>query len=54
MQAGDVLTEQNLRAVRPGYGLPPKFMDSLLGKRVARPLAAGTAVDWSIFLAEEG
>lgn len=52
--AGEMLTPANLRAIRPGYGLPPKFLDTLMGHRVARPLAAGTPVDWSIFLAEEG
>lgn len=53
MKVGDELTPANLRAVRPGFGLAPKFMDTLIGKRVARPLTAGTAVDWSIFLSED-
>lgn len=48
--AGDVLTAENLRAVRPGFGLPPKFLPSLLGKRVARNLPAGTPADWSMFV----
>lgn len=30
MEAGDVLTEQNLRSVRPGYGLHPKFLNDCL------------------------
>jgi N-acetylneuraminate synthase len=50
IKAGDILTTDNLRAVRPGYGLPPKFLVSFLGKRVARDLYAGERVDWSIFL----
>lgn len=50
VKAGDVLDTQNLRAVRPGFGLPPKFLNTLLGKRVARNLSAGTPADWSIFL----
>lgn len=53
MDTGDVLTPSNLRAVRPGYGLPPKFINHLLGKRVARPLYAGARADWSIFLPKE-
>jgi pseudaminic acid synthase len=53
MAVGDRLTAENMRAVRPGFGLPPKFFDTLIGKRVARPLVAGTAVDWSIFLSED-
>lgn len=51
--AGQELTAANMRAVRPGYGLPPKFLNALLGKRVARSLSAGTPVDWSIFLPED-
>lgn len=50
MNAGDTLTPHNLRTVRPGYGLPPKFIHDLMGRRVARTLAAGTPVDWSIFM----
>ena len=53
VRAGEELNAQNLRAVRPGFGLPPKFLDTLIGKRVARNLSAGTPVDWSIFLPED-
>ena len=48
MKAGDVLTAENLRVVRPGYGLAPKYYDLLLGRRVNRDLAAGTAVTWAV------
>jgi N-acetylneuraminate synthase len=51
IKAGEALNESNLRAVRPGYGLPPKFLDTLLGKRVARDVAAGSRADWSMFVA---
>lgn len=49
LQPGDVLDRENLRSVRPGFGLPPKFLNILLGKRVARALSAGTPADWSMF-----
>lgn len=48
LQAGDVLTEQNLRAVRPGGGLPPKYMEIFLGRKVHTAVRKGTAVDWSL------
>lgn len=48
MKAGDVLTEANLRAIRPGLGLPPKYINSLMGKRVARDVARGTAASWEL------
>lgn len=53
MAAGDILDHNNLRAVRPGFGLAPRFMEDLLGKKVARALDAGTPVDWSIFMPAE-
>ena len=41
MKAGDVITEQNVRSVRPGYGLHPKYLPEILGKRVNRDLSKG-------------
>ena len=49
MKAGDVLTADNLRIIRPGYGLAPKYYDVLLGQRVNRDLEKGTAVEWGMF-----
>jgi pseudaminic acid synthase len=46
IKAGDVLTRENLRIVRPGFGLAPKHYESLLGKRVNRDLPTGTAMAW--------
>jgi pseudaminic acid synthase len=48
MKPGDALTADNLRAIRPGLGLPPKFLPQLLGKRVNRDIPRGTAVTWSM------
>jgi N-acetylneuraminate synthase len=41
MQAGEVFTKQNLRAVRPGFGLAPEKLCDCLGKRAAQPLKTG-------------
>lgn len=41
MRVGDVLTEQNLRSVRPGFGLHPKYLNEILGKPVNRDLKKG-------------
>jgi N-acetylneuraminate synthase len=54
LRPGDILDRDNLRAVRPGFGLPPKFLDMLIGKRVARAVAAGTPADWAILQPDEG
>ncbi|MFD9628323.1 pseudaminic acid synthase [Peribacillus muralis] len=48
LKAGDVLTKENLRVIRPGYGLAPKYYDHLLGKKVDKEIKAGTPADWSI------
>jgi pseudaminic acid synthase len=44
LPAGAVITEDAVRSVRPGYGLPPKEMDSIVGKRVTADVSYGTAV----------
>ena len=41
VKAGDVITEQNVRSVRPGYGLHPKYLPEVLGKEVNRDLEKG-------------
>jgi N-acetylneuraminate synthase len=48
MQAGDVFDTRNLRIVRPGHGLPPKLIDSILGKRITRDAPKGTPLDWGL------
>jgi len=41
MKAGDIITENNVRSVRPGYGLHPKYLNDILGKKVNRDLDKG-------------
>lgn len=48
IKAGEVLTKENLRSIRPGLGLPPKFMDTVMGKTVARDAKAGTPLTWDL------
>jgi len=48
MKKGDVFSAQNLRAIRPGYGLSPKFYDLLLGKAVNRQVLRGTPASWDL------
>lgn len=49
LQTGDVLTGKNVRAIRPGFGLPPKYLDVLLGMKVRRDVRKGTPVSWDLF-----
>lgn len=48
VKSGEFLTEVNLRAVRPGLGLSPKYIDMFLGKKVNKDLKKGSPVTWSI------
>ena len=47
IKAGEVLTEKNLRSIRPGYGLPPKYLDIVMGKKVNSAVKKGTALQWA-------
>jgi N-acetylneuraminate synthase len=48
LKAGDVLTRENIRAIRPGLGLPTKYLDDALGKRVNQDVTRGTALKWEL------
>lgn len=42
IKAGEVLTLENIKVIRPGFGLDPKYYDLLLGKQIKRDLKIGT------------
>lgn len=46
--AGQPVTEQNVRAIRPGHGLPPKYFDLVLGRKAARDVKKGTPITWEL------
>jgi len=46
--AGGEITPDNVRSIRPGFGLAPKEAKRILGARAARPLKRGTPLDWSM------
>jgi N-acetylneuraminate synthase len=48
MKAGDVLTMENVRAVRPGLGLPPKYLDVVLGKQINKDVKMGLPISWAL------
>ena len=51
LKQGDVIDETCIRSVRPGFGLPPKYFDALMGKTLARDVAKNTATHWEDFQA---
>jgi len=46
MKAGETFTEENVRSIRPGYGLPPKFLKEVLGRKSTRDIKCGTPLSW--------
>jgi pseudaminic acid synthase len=50
MKAGEVLTAKNLRRIRPGNGLLPKYYEKLLGKKIKFDTPKGTPVSWDLIL----
>ena len=47
IKAGQPLTAENIRAIRPGFGLPPKHMPEIIGRTAARDIAYGEPLTWS-------
>lgn len=45
---GDVITPDAVRSVRPGYGVAPKWLDAVVGRRVTAPIARHTPVRWEV------
>lgn len=50
--AGEPLTAANVRSIRPGFGLAPKHLPAVLGRRAAHDLKRGTALNWGLLLDE--
>lgn len=48
IKAGEVLNKDNVRAIRPGFGLPTKYLEVVLGKAVRQNVVRGTALTWEI------
>lgn len=48
VKAGDIITEENVRSVRPGYGMHPKHLKDVLGKKFVRNVTHGTRLLWEL------
>lgn len=48
VQEGEVYSDKNVRAIRPGLGLPPKYISMVLGRTATRALKKGTPLSWDI------
>ncbi|QAY67770.1 pseudaminic acid synthase [Paenibacillus protaetiae] len=48
IREGETFTYENVRAIRPGFGLPPKHLDQIIGKQAKRDIKKGTPVSWDL------
>ena len=48
VEKGEILTEENVRSVRPGYGLHPKELKNVLGKKTKENIKKGTPLSWDL------
>jgi len=50
IKAGEVLTKDCVRVVRPGYGLQPKYYEQLLGRKIRQDVKKGTPLCWDLLI----
>jgi len=48
VKAGEELTRENVRCIRPGYGLAPKFLAEIIGKKAIKEIKKGVPLSWSL------
>lgn len=49
MEIGEVITNKNVRRIRPGFGLEPKYLNKIMGKKVTKKIKSGDRVEWNSF-----
>ncbi len=48
LRAGEALTAEKIRSIRPGFGLPPELYETVLGRKAARDIPRGTPLSWDL------
>lgn len=48
MEAGEVLTDKNVRSIRPGNGLHTRYLPQVIGRRVRKAIVRGTPLSWDL------
>jgi len=52
IEKGGRLTDKNVRNIRPGHGLPPKFFQTVIGKKVKKNIQKGTPLAWEMIISD--
>lgn len=47
VKAGESFTEENVRSIRPGFGLHPRYLEQIIGKNARKDIEKGTPLDWA-------
>lgn len=53
LKAGEIVTQDKVKSIRPSDGILPKYIDQIIGKRVVRDVDMGTPVSWELFLEDD-
>jgi len=48
IKEGEIITTEHVKSIRPGYGLPPKFLKKVIGKTVKQDIKCGIAANWNL------
>ncbi|WP_048173282.1 pseudaminic acid synthase [Methanosarcina sp. 2.H.A.1B.4] len=48
VEEGELFSDKNVRSIRPGFGLHPKYLNDILGKRAAKVITKGTPLNWGL------
>ena len=50
IKAGDLITISNVRSIRPGHGIHPRYLSSILGKKAKKDIEKGTPFSWDLVI----
>jgi pseudaminic acid synthase len=53
IRKGNIFNEENVRSIRPAFGLPPKYLKFILGKKAKKDIKKGTPLKWELMGYEE-
>jgi pseudaminic acid synthase len=48
IKKGEIFTEKNVKSIRPGFGLHPKYLNSVIGKKASNDILKGTPLNWNL------